>query len=56
MANRTRSRDFERRIQRSKAAACGAEQARTIVARLRPETGGARSNPASEANSPGGES
>ncbi|WP_328973492.1 hypothetical protein [Streptomyces sp. NBC_00239] len=51
MANRTRGRDFERRIQRSKSAACGAEQARTAVALLRRVPGGPHSTPASGTNS-----
>ncbi|MFD4525521.1 hypothetical protein ACFWP7_16670 [Streptomyces sp. NPDC058470] len=51
MANRTRGRDFERRIQRSKSAACGAERARTAVTILRRVPGGTHSTPASGTNS-----
>ncbi|MFI6528248.1 hypothetical protein [Streptomyces uncialis] len=51
MTNRTGGRDFERRIQRSKSAACGAEQARTAVALLGPVSGRPDATPASRTNS-----
>jgi hypothetical protein len=51
MANRTRGRDFERRVRRISTAAQGAENARSAAARLSRERA---SSPTSVVNSPDG--